>query len=124
MNSSIEEQKVGINTYEMSDKSNSEGIYKYNYMFDIKYETLSPIIKDMQMISQLIKLVKKHQISDLIFINGNNSYSIESRFYFNYRYLIDFYLKVVDFIENDYITRVKYYVYKTEFQKIFMLLYH
>ena len=67
----------------------------------------------MQMISQLIKLVKAHQISDLIFINSNNSYSIESRFYFNYRYLIDFYLKVIDFIENDFITSVKYYVYKT-----------
>jgi hypothetical protein len=67
----------------------------------------------MQMVSQLIKLIKKHQISDLIFIIGNNSYSIESRFYFNYRYLIDFYLKVIDFVENDYITRVKYYVYKT-----------
>ena len=123
MNSSIEEHKVEIKTNVLG-KQNSDGKYKYNYMFDIKYEILSPIIKDMQMISQLIKLIKNHQISDLIFINGNNSYSIESRFYFNYRYLIDFYLKVVDFIENDYITRVKYYVYKTEFQKIFMLLYH
>ena len=113
MNSLVEEQKVEMNTNIMSDKSNSEGKYKYNYMFDIKYETLSPIIKDMQMISQLIKLTKKHQISDLIFINGNNSYSIESRFYFNYRYLIDFYLKVIDFVENDYITSVKYFVYKT-----------
>jgi hypothetical protein len=113
MNSSIEEQKVGINTNEISEKPNSEGKYKYNYMFDIKYETLSPIIKDMQMVSQHIKLIKKHQISDLIFINGNNSYTIESRFYFNYRYLIDFYLKVIDFVENDYITSVKYYVYKT-----------
>ena len=113
MNSSIEEQKVGINTNEISEKPNSEGKYKYNYMFDIKYETLSPIIKDMQMVSQLIKLIKKHQISDLIFIIGNNSYSIESRFYFNYRYLIDFYLKVIDFVENDYITSIKYYIYKT-----------
>ena len=113
MNSSIEEHQVGINPKIISDKQNSEGKYKYSYIFDIKYETLSPIIKDMQMISQLIKLVKTHQISDLIFINGNNSYSIESRFYFNYRYLIDFYLKVIDFIENDYITSVKYYIYNT-----------
>jgi len=113
MNSSIEEHKVGINPKIISDKQSSEGKYKYNYIFDIKYETLSPIIKDMQMISQLIKLVKAHQISDLIFINGNNSYSIESRFYFNYRYLIDFYLKVIDFIGNDYFTSTKYYVYKT-----------
>ena len=113
MNTSIKEQKVGINTNEMSDKPNSEEKYKYNYIFDIKYDTLSPIIKDMQMVSQLIKLIKKHQISDLIFINGNNSYSIESRFYFNYRYLIDFYLKVIDFVENDYITSIKYYIYKT-----------
>ena len=113
MNSSIEDQKIGIKANIKSDEPNSEGKYKYNYMFDIKYEILSPIIKDMQMVSQLIKLIKKHQISDLIFIIGNNSYSIESRFYFNYRYLIDFYLKVIDFVENDYITRVKYYVYKT-----------
>lgn len=113
MNSSIEDQKIGIKANIKSNEPNSEGKYKYNYMFDIKYEILSPIIKDMQMVSQLIKLIKKHQISDLIFIIGNNSYSIESRFYFNYRYLIDFYLKVIDFVENDYITRVKYYVYKT-----------
>jgi hypothetical protein len=113
MNSLIEEHKIGINTKIIPDKQSSEEKYKYNYMFDINYETLSPIIKDFQMISQLIKLVKTNQISDLIFINGNNSYSIESRFYFNYRYLIDFYLKVIDFIENDYITRVKYYIYKT-----------
>jgi hypothetical protein len=113
MNSLIEDQKAGINTNVKLDKPNSEEKYKYNYIFDIKYETLSPIIKDMQMVSQLIKLIKKNQISDLIFINGNNSYSIESRFYFNYRYLIDFYLKVIDFVENDYITSIKYYVYKT-----------
>ena len=113
MNSSIEEHKVGINTKIIPYKQGSEGKYKYNYIFDINFETLSPIIKDMQMISQLIKLAKTNQISDLIFINGINSYSIESRFYFNYRYLIDFYLKVIDFIENDYVTRVKYYIYKT-----------
>ena len=60
------------------------------------------------------KIYKKHQISDLIFIKGNNSYSIESRFYFNYRNIIDFYIKVLDFIETDYFTKVKYYVYKTK----------
>ena len=60
------------------------------------------------------KIYKKHQISDLIFIKGNNSYSIESRFYFNYRNIIDFYIKVLVFIETDYFTEVKYYVYKTK----------
>ena len=88
--------------------------YLNYYTLDVRYEILSPIIKDMQISSQLIKFVKKHQLSDLIFIKGNNSYSIESRFYFNYRNIIDFYIKVVDFIETDYFTKIKYFVYKTK----------
>ena len=47
-------------------------------------------------------------------INGNNSYSIESRFYFNYRIFIDFYVKVIDFIETDYYIETKYNIYKTK----------
>ena len=88
--------------------------YLNHYTVDIRYEILSPIIKDMQISSQLIKFIKKHQISDLIFIKGNNSYSIESRFYFNYRNIIDFYIKVLDFIETDYFTNIKYFIYKTK----------
>ena len=92
---------------------NNETKYINSYNFDIKYEILSPIIKDIQLVSQLIKLVQNHQISDLIFIKGNNSYSIESRFYFKYRNIIDFYVKVLDFIETDYFTHIKYHIYKT-----------
>ena len=88
--------------------------YLNYYTVDVRYEILSPIIKDMQISSQLIKFIKKHQISDLIFIKGNNSYSIESRFYFNYRNIIDFYIKVLDFIETDYFTKIKYFIYKTK----------
>ena len=87
--------------------------YTYHHDFDIKYEQLSPIIKDLQMVSQLIKYVKINQLSDLIFINGTNSYTIDSRFYFNYRYIIDFYLKVIDVVENDSCISIKYYIYKT-----------
>ena len=88
--------------------------YLNYYTIDVRYEILSPIVKDMQISSQLIKFIKKHQISDLIFIKGNNSYSIESRFYFNYRNIIDFYIKVLDFIETDYFTKIKYFIYKTK----------
>ena len=97
---------------------------KYNYSFELKYELLSPIIKDVQMISQLIRLVKNNQLSDIIFIYGDNSYSIESRFYLNYRHIIDFYVKVDDFLENDGRTKVKYNIYKTNpiSNKFFVIL--
>ena len=88
--------------------------YVYNYVFDINYEVISPIIKDFQLVSQLIKYIQNNQISDLIFILGNNTFSIESRFYFNYRNIVDFYLKVEDFNENDYCTKIKYNIYKTK----------
>mgnify|MGYP006873122690 CR=1 FL=1 len=64
---------------------NLEKKYIYNYVFDINYEIISPIIKDFQSVSQLIKYTQNNQISDLIFILGNNTFSLESRFYFNYR---------------------------------------
>ena len=88
--------------------------YIYSYNFDIKYETLNPIIKDFQMISQLIKFIKDNQISDLIFIIGNSTCSIDSRFYFNYRKIIDFYSRVLDFKESNNFLKIIYYVYKTK----------
>ena len=84
------------------------------YNFDIRYELLLPIIKDIQICSQLIKFIKAHQISDLIFIKGNNTYTVESRFYFNYRNIIDFYVKVIDVIQTDYFSQIKYHIYKTK----------
>ena len=113
-------EKIKIKNSKLNlSKKNSKDIpneitYLNYYTFDVKYEVLSPIMKDIQISSQLIKFIKKHQLSDLIFIKGNNSYSIESRFYFNYRKIIDFYIKVLDFIETDYFTNIKYYVYKTK----------
>ena len=68
----------------------NENKYNYHYTFDIKYELLASIIKDLQKVSQLIKFIKNHQLSDLIMIYGMNSYSKDSRFYFNYRNMIDF----------------------------------
>ena len=113
MNSHKEEQKNQYDDNLEKIKLNSGKKYIYQHIFDIDYQILSPIIKDMQMVSQLINLIKGHLLSDLIFICGNNSYSIESRFYFNYRNIIDFYVKVEDFIETDYFTKIKYYIYKT-----------
>lgn len=86
--------------------------YKNFYNFDVKYELLSSIIKDFQLVSQLIKSIEINQLSDLIFIKGNSSYSVESRFYFKYRNIIDFYIKVLDYIETESI-QIKYLVYKT-----------
>jgi hypothetical protein len=88
--------------------------YVYNYVFDINFKVMSTIIKDLQLVSQLIKYSQNHQLSDLIFISGSNSFSKESRFYFNYRNIIDFYLKVEDFYENDYFIKIKYNIYKTK----------
>jgi hypothetical protein len=86
----------------------------YHYNFDIKYDIIKPIIKDFQMVSQLIKFIKDYQISDLIFIQGNNTYSKDSIFYFNYRKIIDFYSLVLDFQERDNFLKIEYYVYKTK----------
>jgi hypothetical protein len=94
-------------------KQTDEKRYIYHHNFDMKYEELSPIIKNFQMVSQLIKFIKDHHISDLIFINGSNSYSIDSRFYFNYRTIIDFYCKVIGFTETTSYTTIKYHIYKT-----------
>ena len=87
--------------------------YTYKYIFDIKYELIAPIIKDLQIVSQLINYIKNDQLSDLILICGENSYSVDSRFYFNYRHIIDFYVKVTEFFENEYFMKINYNIYKT-----------
>jgi hypothetical protein len=101
--------KTSINN---NNNKNPESNYLYFHL-DMKYEKLSPIIKDIQLVSQLIRFVKKDQLSDLILINGNNTYTVESRFYFNYRNICDFYVKVLDLVENENSTQIKYYIYKT-----------
>ena len=112
MNPLIESKKFENNSDNFYQ--NLKKRYVYNYVFDINFEVLSPIIKDFQSVSQLIKYIQNNQLSDLIFISGNNSSSLESRFYFNYRNIIDFYLKVEDFYENDYFIKIKYNIYKTK----------
>ena len=106
----FEEEKS--NTEKDSPKPEKNYIYTYN--FDIKYEVIKSIIKDFQKMSQLIKFIKDYQISDLIFIIGESTCSIDSRFYFNYRKIIDFYSRVLDFQESDNLLKIIYYVYKTK----------
>ena len=106
----FEEEKS--NTEKDSHKPEKNYIYTYN--FDIKYEVIKSIIKDFQKMSQLIKFIKDYQISDLIFITGDSTCSIDSRFYFNYRKIIDFYSLVLDFQESENFLKIVYYVYKTK----------
>jgi len=106
-----------------------ENIYIHYFSFDVKYEIFCPILRDIQTCAQLIKLIKNHQISDIIFIKGNNSYTINSRFYFKYQNIIDFYIKVMDVIETDYFTKICYYIYRTkpkskEFKINFLIFYN
>ena len=96
------------------NNNTSETINIKYYTINIRYELLLPIIKDIQICSQLIKFIKKHQLSDLIFIKGNNTYTEDSRFFFNYRTIIDFYIKVTDVIQTDYFAKIKYHIYKTK----------
>ena len=91
-----------------------ECIYINYFIFDFNYEIITPILKDIQIMAQLIKLKEHHQISDIIFIKGNNSYTNKSRFYFRYKNMIDFYVKVLDVIETDYFTKLCYFIYKTK----------
>ena len=90
-----------------------ENRYTYKYIFDIKYDLIAPIIKDLQLVSQLINFIKKDQLSDLILISGKNCYSVDSRFYFNYRHIIDFYVTVSQFSEKDSFMKINYNIYKT-----------
>ena len=113
LNSSLPCQKIYFNSNPEIIIENYENEFTYQYTFDIKYELLAPIIKDMQMVSHLIKCINNHLLSDLIIIYGPNSYSIGSRFYFNYRHIIDFYVKVTEIIEIDYLTKIRYNFYKT-----------
>ena len=80
---------------------------------EIKYEILNPLMKDIQMMSQLIKLIKGYQYSDFIFITGNSTSSVNSRFYFNYRKMADFYFLVLSKEETENFLKIKYHVYKT-----------
>ena len=92
--------------------TSNKNIYTYN--FDIKYDVVKPVIKDFQMMSQLIKFIKNYQMNDLIFITGNSTCSKDSIFYFNYRKIIDFYSLVLDFQESENFLKIVYYVYKTK----------
>ena len=115
MNDKIKDKKVKFNSNKNNPSEPTSYIIYLNYYdFDIRYDILCHLIKDIQISSQLIKFIKKHQISDLIFIKGNNTYSVDSRFYFSYRNIIDFYVKVLDSIETDYFTKISYFIYKTK----------
>ena len=104
----FEERKLNFDSLKNMNK------YCYHYNFDIKYETLKTIIKDIQVLSQLIQLIKKYQFSDLIFITGESTCSVDSRFYFNYRKMIDFYSRVLSFEELENSVKIKYHIYKTK----------
>lgn len=115
MSEEIKDKKENPNNNKINTENrNSELSYINYYTLNMRYELLNPVIKDIQIISQLVRFEKKHIISDLIFIKGKNSYSIDSRFYFSYRNIIDFYVKVLNFIETDYFTKIKYHIYKTK----------
>lgn len=98
---------LDTNIKELSSK------YINTFNFDIKYSLLSKIFKDIQLVSQLIKSVHNNQLGDIIFIKGNNSYSINSRFYLNYQKIIEFYIKVLGYVETENSIQLKYLVYKT-----------
>ena len=104
----FQERKLGYDSLKKENK------YCYHYNFDIKYETLKVIIKDIQLLSQLIQLIKKYQFSDLIFITGESTCSVDAIFYFNYRKMIDFYSRVLSFEELENSVKIKYHIYKTK----------
>ena len=125
----LKESKENIINKETNQSNkNGENIYIHYFSFDLTYEFIATILKDIQIMAQLIKLIANNQISDIIFIKGNISYSIHSRFYFRYQNIIDFYIKVIDVIDTDYFTKISYLVYKTkpkstEFKVNFLIFY-
>jgi hypothetical protein len=59
-------------------------------------------------------LIKHYEYNDLIFIFGNSTCSVNSRFYFNYRKIIDLYFLVLYFEENENSLKIKYNIYKSK----------
>ena len=108
------ENNLNIIKKEPNNDAKQENIYINYYSFDFSYEFITPILKDIQTMAQLIKSILNNQISDIIFIKGNNSYTLNSRFYFSYKYIIDFYVKVLEVIETDYFTKICFFIYKTK----------
>ena len=106
----IEEKKSNIDM----EIKNTQKNYIYFQDIQIKYEILNPIMKNLQMFFQLVKLIKNYQYSDLIFIIGNSTSSVNSRFYFNYRKIIDFYFLVLYSKENENSLEIKYHIYKSK----------
>ena len=106
----IEEKKTSIDV----EFKNTEKKYVYVQDIQIKYEILNPIMKNLQMFFQLVKLIKNYQYSDIIFIIGNSTSSVNSRFYFNYRKIIDFYFLVLYSKENENSLEIKYHIYKSK----------
>ena len=106
----IEEKKTSIDV----EFKNTKKKYVYVQDIQIKYEILNPIMKNLQMFFQLVKLIKNYQYSDLIFIIGNSTSSVNSRFYFNYRKIIDFYFLVLYSKENENSLEIKYHIYKSK----------
>ncbi len=106
----IEAKKTHIDV----EFKNTEKKYVYVQDIQIKYEILNPIMKNLQMFFQLVKLIKNYQYSDLIFIIGNSTSSVNSRFYFNYRKIIDFYFLVLYSKENENSLEIKYHIYKSK----------
>ena len=106
----IEEKKSNIDL----ECKNTEKKYVYVQDVQIKYEILNPLMKNLQMFIQLVKLIKHYEYNDLIFIFGNSTCSVNSRFYFNYRKIIDLYFLVLYFEENENSLEIKYNIYKSK----------
>ena len=104
----ISKKEIGNIIKKEKNQNNLKGENSYiNYFsFNLNYEIITPILKDIQIMAQLIKLIVIHQISDIVFIKGNNSYTLNARFYFSYKNIIDFYVKVQEVIETDYFTKI------------------
>ena len=106
----IEEKKSNIDL----EFKNTEKKYVYVQDVQINYEILNPLMKNLQMFIQLVKLIKHYEYNDLIFIFGNSTCSVNSRFYFNYRKIIDLYFLVLYFEENENSLKIKYNIYKSK----------
>ena len=117
MSESVGVANINANSREINERKrereSSSQKYTKNFTYEIEYQFLSKVFKDIQLFAQLIKSIKNCQLSDIIFIYGNSISSVGSRFYFSYRKFMDFYVKVLAFNEEDKSIQVKFYVYKT-----------
>ena len=98
------------------------------FTFNHPFEIMSPIIRNIQTIGNLMNFIQSKIISDPIILKNKTNFEENTWFFFRYKKFIDIYMKIDEVIETDYFLKINYNIYKTspkfiQFHFIFTLHY-